>query len=155
MNLFETLQLYSEFADKRKDIKRDLRNSTTQRRENLIQLFLWRNTSTVGHWCDELYGACSEINISKSDKKYPKIKFILQEIWGYWEDDYNNKINKWVKDVERKEQINVPNFSKENLYNFMKDYHIWLSENLSVRGFVELTEIEGKINDLFKKYPIK
>lgn len=70
--MFETLQLYSEFADKRKDIKRDLRNSTTQRRENLIQLFLWRNTSTVGHWCDELYGACSEINISKSDKNIQK-----------------------------------------------------------------------------------
>lgn len=47
MNLFENLQIYREFADKRKAIKADLRNSERQRRENLIQLFLWRNTTTI------------------------------------------------------------------------------------------------------------
>lgn len=154
MNLFENLQIYKEFADKRKDIKNSLRNSEKQRRENLIQLFLWRDTTTVGHWCDELYAACSEINLSKSDKKYPKVKFILQEIWYCWEDGYNDKINKWIRDVERKENNKASIFSKDNLYNFMKDYHIWLSENLSINGFVELPDVEEKIKELLNKYPI-
>ena len=163
MNLFENLQLYYEFADKRKDIKQDLRNSSAQRRENLIQIFLWRNTTTIGHWCDELYEACSEITIAKFNKQYPSEKFILQYVWGYWEDDYNNKINKWVKDAEIKENkynitnkyIKVPKFSKENLYNFIKDYHEWLSKNLSTRGFVELPDIEHEIQELLNKYPIE
>lgn len=154
MNLFENLQMYREFADKRKDIKISLRNSEKQRRENLIQIFIWRNTTTIEYWCDELYAACSEINLFKSNKKYPNAKFILQEIWLSWEDTYYDKINKWVKDVERKEGIKALNFSKENLYNFMKDYHIWLSENLSNRGFIELSNVEEKIKSLLNKYKL-
>lgn len=154
MNLFENLQMYRELADKRKDIKISLRNSENQRRENLIQIFIWRNTTTIEHWCDELYAACSEINLFKSNKKYPSAKFILQEIWLCWEDTYYDKINKWVKDVERKEDIKALNFSKENLYNFIKDYHIWLSENLSNRGFIELSNVEEKIKSLLNKYKL-
>lgn len=155
MNLFENLLLYRELADGRADIKSQLRNSEKQRRENLMQLFIWRDSTTVNHWCNELYAICHEINRLKNNKKYPKEKFILQEIWGCWEDCYHDRINNYIKDLERKEGQKVPDFSKDNLYDFMKEYHEWLANKLSDKGFINISDVKDKIKHLFNKYSLK
>lgn len=50
MNLFEVLQMYSEMADDLPRIENALRSSEQQRIENLLQIFVWRDTTTVSHW---------------------------------------------------------------------------------------------------------
>lgn len=154
LNLFEVLQMYNEFADGRNDIKNSLRNSEKQRRENLIMIFIWRHTSTINHWITELYVVCNEVSKLKLKNKYPKYDFILQQLWGYWEDCYYDKINKWLKDIERKENNSIPKFSKDNLYNFMKEYHEWLAKQLSNKGYTELDLVKDKIKELLNKYSI-
>lgn len=154
LNLFEVLQMYNEFADGRNDIKNSLRNSEKQRRENLIMIFIWRHTSTINHWITELYAVCNEVSKLKLKNKYPKYDFILQQLWEYWEDCYYDKINKWLKDIERKENNSIPNFSKDNLYNFMKEYHEWLAKQLSNKGYTELDLVKDKIKELLNKYSI-
>ena len=150
--MLKILKLYNKFADSRNDIKISLRNSEKQRRDNLIMIFIWRYTSTVNHWITELYGSCDEISKLKSNNKYPKYEFILQHLWRYWEDCYYDKINKWLKDIERKENKLIPKFSKDNLYKFMEDYHNWLAKQLSNRGYIELEDVKIKVYELLNKY---
>lgn len=163
MNLFEVLQLYNEMADDLSRIENSLRNSENQRIQNLLQIFVWRNSSTINHWCDELYAVCHDVNRTKNKNKYPKEKFILQNIWGCWEDCYYDRIDNYIDDVEIKENkhnttneyIKVPKFSKLNFYNFMKDYHAWLAYELNVNGFVSRLNVRSKIQELLNKYSLE
>ena len=163
LNLFKMLQLYNEMADDLPRIENALRSSEQQRIENLLQIFVWRDTTTVSHWGDELYAACHDVSKTKSKNKFPKEKFILQHLWGYWEDCYYNRVDNYIDDVERKENknnnskkyIKIPNFSKANFYNFMKDYHYWLAACLSKNGSVSHPIIKNKIKELLNKYPLE
>lgn len=162
IRILENLKLLNEMADDLPKIENHLRNSEEQRIQNLLQIFVWRNTSTINHWCDELYAICHDVSRTKNKNKYPKEKFILQNIWYCWEDCYNDRLNNYVDDVEQKENKNkkeneyvkVPNFSSINLYNFMKDYHLWLAANLSNKGMVGRLDVRSKVKELLNKYPI-
>lgn len=163
LNLFEVLQRYNEMADDLSRIENALRSSEQQRIENLLQLFVWRDSSIISHWGDELYAVCHDVNKTKSKNKYPKEKFILQHLWGCWEDCYSNRIDNYIDDVEIKENKNntskryvrVPKFSKDNFYNFMKDYHYWLASCLSKNGSVSRITVKNKIKELLDIYSLE
>lgn len=150
--MLKILKIYNEFADKNKDVKDTLRNTEDQRIENLVMIFLWRDTTIVNHWCSELYSVCHKVPKFKSNNKYPKYNFILQHIWLTWEDCYYDRLRCYISDVERKENRKTPKFNKESLYNFMKDYHEWLAKQLSTKGDVTFSEVKDKINKLLDRY---
>lgn len=154
MNLLENLCLLKEMSNDLSSIKIKLQNSEEQRLQNLTQIFLWRNSTTVNHWCDELYATCHRITKAKNNK-YPKYSFILQNTWLCWEDTFYDFIDNLIYDVEKKEHKKAPNFSKENLYSFMKDYHEWLSEQFNKVGNINHSEVLAKIMFFLDKYPIK
>ena len=162
IKIIEQLSTLKEMADGLPKIEDHLRNSEEQRIQNLLQIFIWRNTTTLNHWCDELYTVCHNVARTKTKNKYPKEKFILQNIWLCWEDCYYDRLKNYIDDVEYKEtknnkenkDVKIPNFSKNNFYNFMKDYHIWLAHNLSMNGMVTRINIKEKIKELLNKYSI-
>lgn len=151
MNLFENLQMCREFADGRADIKNKLRNSEEQRIQNLMMIYIWKDKITVTHWTSELFGVCH--NISKTKKnKFPKYDFILQNIWRCWEDCYYDWFPGLIDITEWKEHRKVPDFSKDDLYSFMKEYHEWLAERLSIKGFITFNDVKSIITKLLNKY---
>lgn len=64
MKILEYYRVVKEMADGRADIKRDLRSASEQIRENLMQIFLWRDSTAVNHWESELYAVCHSVSIS-------------------------------------------------------------------------------------------
>lgn len=149
MNLLKKLIVMKELYN---NTKFKLYNSNEQIKENLIMIFIWRETTTVNHWCNELYAACHQVDKCKSNNKFPKYNVILQEIWLSWEDCFYERINSDIIYLENKENRKAPEFSKNNLYDFIKTYCEWLAQKLSNRGYVKTEEVQSTVNELLSKY---
>lgn len=149
MNLLKKLIVMKELYN---NTKFKLYNSNEQIKENLIMIFIWRETTTVNHWCNELYAACHQVDKCKSNNKFPKYNVILQEIWSSWEDCFYERINSDIIYLENKENRKAPEFSKNNLYDFIKTYCEWLAQKLSDRGYVKTEEVQSTVNELLSKY---
>lgn len=154
MKLFENLIMIKEMSSNIKNIKFKLYNSNEQIKENLIMIFIWRETTTINHWCNELYVVCHQVDKCKSNNKFPKYNVILQEIWLSWEDCFYERIDSDIIYLENKENKKAPEFSKNNLYNFIKTYCEWLAQKLSDRGYVTIDDVKIIINELLNTYSI-
>ena len=144
-----------EMAKEKKVIKKLLADSEDQRIENLIQIFLYRDMPTVHHWTSELYAACHKMDKCKSNSRYLDYDSVAQELWYSWSDCYDDRHDMYCEDVSRKEKLPIPEHSPLNLYEFMEEYHLWLSRELSSKGAVKFSDIEVEIENLLSKYPIR
>ena len=154
IRIIDDYRYLKEMADGLADIKRELRAASERIRENLMQIFLWRYSTTVNHWMGELYAVCHSVSKCRHNKKYPKSSVILQEIWGYWEDSYYDKLSKYISQLEYKEAMTAPSFDKYSLYNFLRAYCDWLSDILSTDGLVTAPEVKAEINKLLQQYSL-
>lgn len=119
-----------------------------------MQIFLWRNTSTVNHWSGELYAVCHNVSKCKNNGKYPKYSVILREIWNCWEDSYFDKLDKYVETLEYKENTTAPKFNSLYMYQFMHSYCDWLARMLSTEGIVTPLEVKQEISLLLSEYSL-
>lgn len=143
-----------------KNIKFKLYNSNEKIRENLIALFIWRDSINYNYWLNELYESCHSIDKCKFSNKFLTYKEILQEIWLSWEDCfyivdlYINYINSDINYSINEEKQKIPEYSKNNLYDFIKTYCEWLAQKLSNRGYVTIDDVKIIINELLNTYSI-
>lgn len=144
-----------EMSRERNKILYSLGASEDQRVENLIQIFLYRDTTTVHHWISELYASCRKMDRCKANHRYLDYKTVAQELWYSWSDCYYDRHDVYCDDVSRKEHLPIPEHNADNLYQFMGDYHLWLSKELSTRGIVNFNDVDSKVRDLLRKYPLK
>lgn len=143
-----------EMAEGISDIKRRLRDSSDQIRQNLMMIFLWRDASTVHHWVSEIYGACHKVSLCRGNNKFPKKSIILQELWLYWQDCYYKHLKHYIRELENKECKLAPIFNSDNMYKYLEEYYKWFSNSLSTEGWVDFEEIESKVQQLVHKYSL-
>ena len=62
MKILEYYRAVKEMAEGLSDIKRKLNDSSEQVRENLMQIFLWRDSTAINHWMSELYDVCLSVS---------------------------------------------------------------------------------------------
>lgn len=102
MDLFNILQESKNILEQEAFFEK----AKLSKNDSKLKYDIWIDSATVSHWGDELYTACHDVNKIKSKNKYPKEKFILQHLWGCWEDYYLNRIDNYIDDVEIKENKN-------------------------------------------------
>lgn len=154
IRIIDDYRYLKEMADGLAEIKKKLRDSSDQIRQNLMQIFLWRDTTTVHHWESELYAACHKVSLCRNTKKFPKKNIILQELWLYWEDCFTQHLKHYVIELEVKEANDAPKFNPQNLYNYLNDYYNWAAELLCSEGWIDFDQIEQKIQELVNKYKL-
>lgn len=155
VNILEFLELYHEQTTGLDMIKLDLNSIHKNLRLHLMMTFFLRNNQSLNHWISEINGFCHDVNKCKNTKKYPKASFILQILWGQWEDSFYDHYKGYIRDIESKENIIIDkNYNLNDCYNYLKDYYIWLSDNLSKHGYVDLSDIKDKIHELLNKYSL-
>ena len=155
IRIIEQYKYLKEMADGLADIKKKLRDSSDQIRQNLMQIFLWRDTTTVHPWESELYAACHKVSLCRSTKKFPKKNIILQELWLYWEDCFNRHLNHYITELEIKEANDAPKFDSQNMYDYLNEYYDWAADLLSSEGWIDFDQIEQKIQELVNKYKLR
>lgn len=157
MNLFEVLQMYNEMAYEKRKILDDIRHTTFQRLRHLIKVFLYRDArkNDIRHWInEELYNWCSDIPLIKGNKHLSQ-KELYKVFWDEPKDDINERnIDRIVKQFIN---IGFPkiDYSFNNLYNFIKDFYMWLIEYLTKDFIIDPVDFENEIKELLNKYSIK
>ena len=154
MNLFENLYLFKEMSRKRKEVLNKLDDKNEVRYEHLIKLYFYRDTrrNDFISWCEEV------ANFSKRHSSYSQIKLkdFIKILWTQPKDDYDkDTMNLILKDFYRKGYPEINNYNYENFYNYLKDFHMWLSELLVKQKIVLAYEVENKVTELLNKYPIE
>ena len=156
LNLFELLQMYNEMAYEKRKVLNDIRHTTFQRLRQLIKIFLYRDVrkNDMKHWInEELYNWCSDIPLIKGNKHLSH-KELYKVFWDEPKDDINERnINRIVKQFIN---IDFPKieYSFNNLYNFIKDFYMWLIEYLTKDFIIDPVDFENKIKELLNKYSI-
>lgn len=156
LNLFELLQMYNEMAYEKRKVLNDIRHTTFQRLRHLIKIFLYRDVrkNDMKHWInEELYNWCSDIPLIKGNKHLSH-KELYKVFWDEPKDDINERnINRIVKQFIN---IDFPKieYSFNNLYNFIKDFYMWLIEYLTKDFIIDPVDFENKIKELLNKYSI-
>ena len=156
LHLFELLQMYNEMAYEKRKVLNDIRHTTFQRLRHLIKIFLYRDVrkNDMKHWInEELYNWCSDIPLIKGNKHLSH-KELYKVFWDEPKDDINERnINRIVKQFIN---IDFPKieYSFNNLYNFIKDFYMWLIEYLTKDFIIDPVDFENKIKELLNKYSI-
>lgn len=156
LNLFELLQMYNEMAYEKRKVLDDIRHTTFQRLRHLIKVFLYRDVrkNDMKHWInEELYNWCSDIPLIKGNKHLSH-KELYKVFWDEPKDDINERnIDRIVKQFIN---IDFPkiDYSFNSLYNFIKDFYMWLIEYLTKDFIVDPADFENKIKELLSKYSI-
>lgn len=114
------LGFYKNFKHSKDEIAINLRKSEDKRVELLVKIFFWRNDSIKNKWYSELFKVCNTIDRYDSINIYPKERFILQELWSYWEDCFYDRLRCFISDAERIENRKIPEFNRQTLYSKFK-----------------------------------
>lgn len=156
LNLFELLQMYNEMAYEKRKVLNDIRHTTFQRLRHLIKIFLYRDVrkNDMKHWInEELYNWCSDIPLIKGNKHLSH-KELYKVFWDEPKDDINERnINRIVKQFINIDFPKIDYFFN-NLYNFIKDFYMWLIEYLTKDFIIDPVDFENKIKELLNKYSI-
>lgn len=131
----------NEMAKPTQQVMREIYNSEEQRIQNLMMIYIYGG-QTVGHWIDELFGACHKVSRLKSSNKFPSQAQLEDWLWYSWADSYYDWLLALIDAIEIKERRRVGEFDKEELYKFMRDYSLFLAKELSSYGQITHKKVE-------------
>ncbi len=122
----------------------------------LARIFLWRDSSGKSQWEQGLFSSLNNVSLLKNTHKYPTEEWLLSALCDSWDDVYFEKgrVENLVENAWEPSLIIPESFNKQNLYNFLKDYHSWLAYLLSTNGVVTRQQVKDEIELLLDKYPI-
>lgn len=145
-----------EMADTIRDIKRRIESGRKQLIYHLIKYLLWNSVTTADkHWKQEIHDALFEMPLIKNRNKYPTQKQLMN--WGFETaiENVKDHIDVYVEQVQKKEELELPNYNKDILVEFINVYLVWLCEELgnpNNKGVVSIDKVEKVIDYLYNKY---
>jgi hypothetical protein len=150
--------------------KDKVERSLTRYREviltHLLKLFYFRDFSMYfNNWSSTVFKCAyfvHKIKKSHGKDKWPSAQDIYYWMWNDpWEDMFDTMHRGILKDFNNKsdpEYQDLPYIhaggDEYGAGLFIKDYHLWLARKLSAQGNVSKDDVQDKIKELFKKYPI-
>lgn len=145
-------KIITEMAEELREIGRDLKSKNEIVIEHLLMIYLYPNSKHINHWEREVRSFIDKVSKVKSKNKYPTQKQILNFTWFIFEDVLIERFNVYVDDIEYKENKvkEIDNPDPQVFYNFVKEYFYWLSDKLSIKGYIERQETINKIEELRK-----
>ena len=119
----------------------------------LLRIYYWSDLveGSKDYWSEQIYLIYHDIPKQKARKSFPLKEKIFKEIWESFEDELIGE--DLCYRIKRSEGYNeLPDvIIDSNGYNFAKEYLRWLSEQLSIKGFVSEEEVKEEIDNLLKE----
>lgn len=140
-----------ELAKNKKEILSRLDDMSTKYMLHMLKIYFHSNSRYYNHWVKEVHAFYSKVNKTKESNKYPKSDEIYEAILGQWEDDLENYTASDVRTINFMYKDDLPkieNYNYESVYKFLKNYTVWLSNELSSKGEVSLDMVYNKIEEL-------
>jgi hypothetical protein len=132
---------------------------------HLLKLFYFRDfPQYFNNWSIAIFKSAFRVHKIKNPKgkdKLPNAEDIYYWMWGGAEDsfkehhsgilhDFNNKSDPEYSDLPYIHAGGDPLGAS----SFIKDYHLWLARQLSLKGEVSKVDVQDKIKELLRKHPL-
>lgn len=134
------------FANRQKEIYRMLESKSSVVLEHIAKLMMCPNHSDVNHWKQEIFAALSRVPKMKSSNKYPSSNEILKHTWNIWYDSLLDM----VKAIADEYDVKLDKKTARQIYTSSHEYLTWLSDNLSLSGYVTRTKVYNELDKLLK-----
>ena len=135
-------------SEYQKEIYRKLTSASEQIDKHIVRLLIFPNCRYEKHWKDEIFAFLSDINKLKGKNKWPKAKFIKDALAVH--NDILQSYIYFVTDVES--QFTPVNVELDVIESAVEDYQDWIAAELSTKGYVRLSEVHTKLDEILKKY---
>lgn len=136
------------FADKKSQIKSDLRGATKVVMNHLIKVWLYPEVREQNHWKQEIAQTLNDLPKLKGTNKYPKFEFLIENTFNVYEDTLERRAEVIIESIEESPIL----FEFNNLYSAIEEYFVWICTELSKSGIVRYNDIYLKIEELRSKY---
>lgn len=141
----EFIKLYN-----RSKVAEDLENNVSAVIRNLIQIWRYPCSTEIEDWRYAVYRLLHSVRKLKYPKRYPSSKFIMNNTYEINKRD----ISRWLSSITRiyDEDYHIVREDVDLLQSRIQDYFEWLSDMLSLQGFVFDIQIYDQLDYLgFKK----
>ena len=136
------------FADKKSQIKSDLRGATKVVMNHLIKVWLYSEVREQKHWKKEIAQTLNDIPKLKSTNKYPKFEFLIENTFNVYEDTLDRRTEVIIENIDESPIL----FEFDDLYDAIEEYFVWICTELSKFGIVRYSDVYLKIEELRSKY---
>lgn len=139
------------YAMTRRDIESKLTSDSIEMRKHIIKLYLYPNHRAVNHWKGEVFDFVNNVGSLKGSHKYPKQSFIYEYLYKEVEDVLHRQIEQVWQKCEEDYGISIVPHDDNHIYiikEIIKNYCMWLSEQLSNYGIVYPKDVYKKLDDL-------
>lgn len=121
---------------------------------DLIRIFVWRDSSLVDSWKNEIYNLFNHIEQPVTRDTYMKEDRLYSNFYGKFSGTVEELIDIHLEIAQK--GLDLPAVSAEQVNpkkveKFVSSYFKWLSHNLSLKGRVSLQGVFNIIDDLLQK----
>ena len=142
-----------EFAIEKTEYKVKLMNAFEKIFSHLLKVYYYPRSQYKPHWVKEIYSFLNDAPILKSTKKLPKEKLIFDSLWTSVKEIIPRRHRKTLAIINEKygDELGKVEYDAK-AESFVYNYVVWISENLSKKGDVLISEVEAEINSLLRDY---
>lgn len=142
-----------EFAVEKTEYKVKLMNAFEKIFSHLLKVYYHPKSQHKHHWVKEIYSFLNDAPILKSTKKLPKERLIFDSLWTSVKEIIPRRHRKILAIINEKyrDELGEVEYDAE-AESLAYDYVVWISENLSKKGDVFMSEVEAEIDSLLIKY---
>lgn len=120
---------------------------------HLIYCYFYTNSDSYNHWKTEIAGLVKNLPRISGTNKYPSEKQLKKWVINNNIEEINENIDFYVQDSLEEENIKeIPKYNKQALINYLTEYWLWLSENISNGKNLLSSTVYNKIDELVEKY---
>lgn len=149
----EAMRRLQESAMRQSKLEDNLIDINPKITEHLLKCFLYKNTTNnLEHWKQDIYSFLHEVPVLKQNKKLPSYKFLINNTFNIYSEVLMNRLDAKIRDLIKKGYPEISNYNKQNLYSAIYNYYDWLCKLLASNGYIELSEICDKIDELINEY---
>lgn len=142
-----------EFAVEKTEYKVKLMNAFEKIFSHLLKVYYYPKSQYKHHWVKEIYNFLNDAPILKSTKKLPKERLIFDSLWTSVKEIVPRRHRKILAIINEKygDELGEVEYNAK-AESLVYDYVVWISENLSKKGDIFMSEVEAEIESLLTKY---
>lgn len=149
----EQKEKLTEFPMSKKYIIDKLYDMRIKLNYHLIYCYFWYNTDNYNHWKTEISSFIKNLPRVSGTNKFPTAKQLRKWVIDNNIEEINDNIEFYVSEAISEENIKeLPEYNKQNLINYLTEYWIWLSENISDGKNLSNSQVYTEVDNLINKY---
>ena len=141
MKLFKHASYIYGMSRSNRDVRYALSHDSAQVFEHLVKYFYITDPRLRKHWISEIYGFFHKVDTLKSTKRFPSVKFIMDNTYEAHADSICIQQKLILSEYYDGSELSAIKFNDAALLRFIKQYFTLLADKLNHDGFVTIKTV--------------